>query len=118
MEPGEARGVELGDQIATGVELPGDGTEAGGRRGGGGVRGGEHSGRVVDTDRAVPASCKVVAEITGTAREVEHERFRGQTELVHRVPAPTTVEAEGDHPVHAVVARREPVEHLLDRTVL
>ena len=38
MEPGEARGVELGDQIATEVELPGDGTEAGGRRCGGHAR--------------------------------------------------------------------------------
>src|SRR5262249_30978140 len=55
---------------------------------------------------------------TGATREVEHERSRADAERGDRVLAPAAVEAEGDDAVHAVVRRRDAVEHALDRAVL
>ena len=61
---------------------------------------------------------EVAAEVAGAAREVEHPRPGGQRERVDRPAAPAPVEPERDHAVHAVVPRREAVEHPLDRVAL
>ena len=83
-----------------------------------GVGGGEHSRRVVDADGAVAAGHDVVGEVAGATGEVEDQRPFGKIQLGHRVLAPTAVEPERDHPVHAVVLGCEPVEHPLDGAVL
>jgi putative ABC transport system ATP-binding protein len=82
-----------------------------GRRG---VRLCEHSGSHVDAHRTEARAPEDPAEIAGPAPEVDNTRPWLQVQLAHRATPPARVEAKGHHAVHQLVARRDPVEHLLD----
>src|SRR5207248_11341755 len=69
-------------------------------------------------DRYVAVRHQVVAQVASATREVEHACTADQPERVDRATAPASIESQRDDAVHAVVARRQTIEHALDCVVL